>query len=82
MIDLHDTKKWLNTWAKAAPELRGHKRRELADPDYYEKKHAILDGMLDYAVSHPTGNRVCGLIEQQLLFKKLFSLLHGRAKDA
>lgn len=82
MNDLKAIKRWLEIWADAAPALRTQKRLELADPEYYSRNLAALDGMLDYAVSHPNLNRACGLIEQQRLFKKLFLLLNGNGEDA
>jgi len=82
MNNLQNTKKWLKTWDRAALALRTQKQQELAAHDYYEKTLAILDGMLNYAASHPSENRVCGLVEQQYLFKKLFSRLCEHADDA
>ncbi|HNW61013.1 MAG TPA: hypothetical protein PKI62_15140 [bacterium] len=77
MDKLQTTKKWLKIWASAAPALQTLKQRELADPDYYQKNLAALNGMLSYAASHATWDRPSGLVEQQRLFKKLFLMLNG-----
>ena len=71
MDDPQVIRKWLGIWAAAAPELQAQKQRELADPDYYQKNLAALDGLLTYAAAHGDGDRHCGLVEQQRLFKEL-----------
>lgn len=66
-----ETKKWVDTWQKAAVALNGVKKKELCDPDYYEKNRKTLDGMLQYACENAKIRLSSGLVEQQRLFMKM-----------
>ena len=63
--------KWINTWQKASISLKEIKKKELRDPDYYEKHLNVIDEMLQYACDHSTTRFSSGLVEQQRLFMKL-----------
>lgn len=63
-------KDWVDTWKKASVSLEEIKRRELQEPDYFEKNFHLLDEMLQYACDNATPRKSSGLVEMQRLFMK------------
>lgn len=63
-------KKWVETWKSAGPALEKIKREELRKFDYSKNLH-IIDEMLQWACDHAKPRLTSGLVEQQMLFKKM-----------
>lgn len=65
------TRTWVETWRKAAVSLKEIKKKELRDPNYYNKNLDITDKMLQYACDNLKGRPHSGLVEQQKIFKRM-----------
>jgi hypothetical protein len=64
------TKKWVETWRKAGPELEKIRREEVRNLDAF-KTISLLCGPADYRVSPRAPKPTSGLIEQQFWFMKV-----------
>ncbi len=70
--ELELTKKWVETWRRAGPELESIRRDEVRRLDAY-KTISLLCGPADYTVAPRAPKPTSGLIEQQAWFMKIAS---------
>jgi len=66
----NETKKWVETWVKAAPKLEAIRDRELRELTYEDRIRAI-DALLQLGTQLGKPRTTSGLVEQQRLFQKL-----------
>ena len=66
----NDTKRWVETWKKAAPELKAIRRRELREIDTQAALISLADAFESCRLHFPL-ETTSGLVEQQAWFKKL-----------
>ena len=64
------TKRWVDTWAKAAPELQKVRDADIRAADTAEAMR-LFTGSAEWAVVHRPALPTSGLIEQQRWFAKL-----------
>jgi hypothetical protein len=76
------TKKWVETWRRAGPELEKIRREEVRNLDAF-KTISLLCGPADYTVPPRALKPTSGLIEQQFWFMKVACReLQRRRRDA
>ena len=66
------TKRWVDTWAKAAPELQKVRDADIRAADTAQAMR-LFAGSADWAVVHRPALPTSGLVEQQRWFAKVAS---------
>jgi len=68
--EIENTKKWVETWRRAGPELEKIRREEVRNLDAF-KTISLLCGRADYTIEPRAPKPTSGLIEQQFWFMKV-----------
>jgi hypothetical protein len=68
--DNDETKRWVETWKKATPELEAIRRRELREIDTQQALLNLADAF-ESCRQHFTPPPTSGLVEQQKWFQQL-----------